>query len=67
MNDKVNKAYGAAPERLFVIDKSGKIAYRGDQGPWGFKPVKKSGGRSRGKSTSEGTSLEEFLEKSSKY
>ena len=30
--------YAAWPERIFVIDRQGRIAYAGKQGPWGFKP-----------------------------
>ena len=29
--------YGASPERLYVVDSAGTIAYRGKIGPWGFK------------------------------
>jgi len=38
MKNTVDNAYAGWPERLFVIDKSGRIAYAGKQGPWGFKP-----------------------------
>ena len=38
MNDTVNMAYTAMPERLAVVDKNGKMAYISGQGPWGFKP-----------------------------
>lgn len=38
MSDSVNQAYGAWPDRLFVIDVSGKIAVKGDRGPRGFAP-----------------------------
>jgi hypothetical protein len=36
MSNEVDTAYAALPERLYVIDAEGKIAYRGDPGPWGF-------------------------------
>ena len=36
MTNEVDTAYAALPERLYVIDAEGKIAYRGDPGPWGF-------------------------------
>jgi hypothetical protein len=26
------------PDRLYVVDAEGKIAFRGEQGPMGFKP-----------------------------
>ncbi len=30
--------YKGWPDRLFVVDKEGKIAVAGKRGPWGFKP-----------------------------
>ncbi len=30
--------YKGWPDRLFVVDKEGKIAVAGKPGPWGFKP-----------------------------
>lgn len=38
MTNEVDAAYAALPERLYVIDREGRIAYRGDMGPWGFDP-----------------------------
>ncbi len=38
MDDKVNKAYGAAPDRLYLVGRNGKIAYAGARGPMGFSP-----------------------------
>jgi len=38
MDDTVNRAYGAWPDRVFVVDKEGKIAVMGGQGPGGFAP-----------------------------
>jgi len=40
MDDKISKAYDGWPDRIFIIDKEGKIAYRGGQGPAGFSPSK---------------------------
>lgn len=37
MDDTVARAYNALPDRLFLIGADGKIAYRGDRGPRGFK------------------------------
>jgi len=37
MQDTVGKAYNALPDRLFILGADGKIAYRGDRGPRGFK------------------------------
>lgn len=31
--------YKAWPDRLYVVGKDGRIAFAGDQGPWGFKPM----------------------------
>ncbi len=32
-------AYTAWPDRLYVIDMSGRIAYKSGAGPYGFKPA----------------------------
>ena len=37
MKDSVAKAYSAMPDRLFILGADGKIAYRGERGPRGFK------------------------------
>ncbi len=38
MNDAANKAYAAWPDRIYVVDATGKIAVRGGPGPSGFAP-----------------------------
>jgi hypothetical protein len=38
MDDAVNRAYAAAPDRLYLISKAGLVAYRGAPGPFGFDP-----------------------------
>lgn len=38
MENKVESAYGAWPERLYVVGKDGKIAYKGGAGPRDFSP-----------------------------
>jgi len=38
IDNRVDKLYAAWPERIFIVDKDGKIAFPGAQGPWGFKP-----------------------------
>ena len=38
MGNGTEKAYGALPDRLFVVDAEGRLAYRGDKGPKGFQP-----------------------------
>src|SRR5262245_5227308 len=37
MENTAQKAYGGWPDRLYVVAKDGKIAYRGGLGPMGFK------------------------------
>ena len=39
MNDSVATAYGAMPERLYLIGRDGKVAYKGGMGPMFFKPL----------------------------
>ena len=34
----VNRAYAAWPDRLYVVDRDGKIAYKSGPGPAGFRP-----------------------------
>ena len=36
MNATAQNAYSAWPERIYVIDIDGKIARKGNPGPWGF-------------------------------
>ena len=36
MNNEVDEAYGAAPERLYLIDEQGRVAYHGGAGPHFF-------------------------------
>lgn len=38
-DNKVNAAYAGWPDRLYVVGKDGKIAYKGGPGPAGFKPA----------------------------
>ena len=39
MDDAVASAYGAMPERLYLVGADGHVAYKGDLGPMGFDPV----------------------------
>ena len=39
IDNAVNEAYAAWPDRIFVVDKEGKIAVAGGQGPRGFAPA----------------------------
>lgn len=43
MSDTANQLYKAWPERIYVIDRKGKIAYKSAIGPWGFKPKQAEG------------------------
>ena len=38
MNDQVGKAYSGMPDRMYLIDKEGRVAYKGARGPFGFLP-----------------------------
>lgn len=38
LDDRVKNLYGGWPDRLYVIDAEGRIAYQGGVGPFGFKP-----------------------------
>ncbi len=40
IDDKIASHYGALPDRLYLINKGGDVAYQGDPGPWGFDPKK---------------------------
>jgi hypothetical protein len=37
IGDPVGHAYSAMPDRLYVIDAGGRVAYKGGRGPFGFK------------------------------
>jgi alkylhydroperoxidase family enzyme len=37
IDDRVGHAYSGMPDRLYVIDREGRIAYKGGRGPFGFK------------------------------
>jgi hypothetical protein len=38
MSNAANDAYAAWPERIYIIDESGHIAYRGGMGPFNYNP-----------------------------
>ena len=38
MTNEVDEAYAALPDRLYLIDEEGRIAYRSERGPRGFRP-----------------------------
>jgi hypothetical protein len=39
MDDAVAKAYAAMPERLYLIGRDGRVAYKGGMGPMFFRPL----------------------------
>lgn len=41
MDDRTAVDWAAWPERIFVIGVDGRVAYRGEQGPWGFWPTER--------------------------
>jgi Iodothyronine deiodinase len=38
MDDAVSEAFAAWPERIYVVDRDGRIAYTGGPGPFEFDP-----------------------------
>ena len=38
MGNDANETYAGWPERFYIIEESGKIVYKGEPGPFGFKP-----------------------------
>ncbi len=38
VDDEIARAYGALPDRLYLIGRGGHVAFQGDPGPFGFKP-----------------------------
>jgi hypothetical protein len=38
IDDATGDAYSAFPDRLYIIDKEGTVAYKGGRGPFGYKP-----------------------------
>jgi type I thyroxine 5'-deiodinase len=37
-DDSTDKAYSGWPDRLYLIDRDGRIAFKSKPGPFGFKP-----------------------------
>ena len=37
-DDSTDTAYAGWPERLYLVDRAGRIAYKSRPGPFGFKP-----------------------------
>lgn len=39
IGDDLARAYGALPDRLYLVGRDGRIAFQGDPGPMGFRPA----------------------------
>lgn len=39
LDDAIASAYGALPDRLYLIGRGGRVAFQGEPGPWGFDPA----------------------------
>lgn len=37
-DNAVGSVYGGWPDRLYLVDRDGRIAYQGEDGPFGFRP-----------------------------
>jgi Iodothyronine deiodinase len=38
IDDRVGHLYSGMPDRLYIVDRDGRVAYQGGRGPFGFKP-----------------------------
>jgi hypothetical protein len=38
VDDRVGRAYSGMPDRLYVLDREGRVAFKSGRGPFGFKP-----------------------------
>lgn len=61
MDDSVAIRWSAWPERLFVIDAEGFVRYTGEQGPFGFWPLRAHPPGVVKEGFSPGEPLDEFL------
>jgi hypothetical protein len=39
VDDSVARAYGGWPDRLYLVGRDGRVAFQGEEGPFGFKPA----------------------------
>jgi hypothetical protein len=39
IDNKVGSDYAGMPDRLYLVGRDGRIAYKGARGPWGFRPA----------------------------
>jgi hypothetical protein len=40
IDGRAEKAFAAWPERIYIIGRDGRVLFKGDMGPFGFKPDK---------------------------
>ncbi len=38
IDDRLARAYGALPDRLYLVGRGGRVSFQGDPGPFGFRP-----------------------------
>jgi Iodothyronine deiodinase len=38
LDDEVASRYGGWPDRLYLIGRDGRVAFQGEEGPFGFRP-----------------------------
>ena len=38
MDNRADAAYAGWPERFYIVDENGRIAYKGKPGPFGYRP-----------------------------
>ena len=38
IDDRVGRAFSGMPDRLYIIDRDGRVAFKSGRGPFGFKP-----------------------------
>jgi len=38
MDNAADKAFAGWPERIYVVGRGGRVVFKGDMGPFGFKP-----------------------------
>lgn len=38
IDDRTNRLYSGFPDRLYLIDRSGTVAFKSGRGPFGYKP-----------------------------
>ncbi len=39
IDDAIASAYGALPDRLYLVGRGGHVAFQGEPGPFGFQPT----------------------------